>query len=83
MSIHNLEHPPTKIKKKVCFANKCRRKLNLVDLQMECKCKNSYCSKHRHCESHNCTYINIIENNEIIKKRIDDLRCVAPKLLQI
>jgi len=83
MDKNNLEKKPTKRKKHKCFVDNCRTKLNLIDLQIECKCNKYYCNKHRQCEFHNCTHINVINTNETVKKQIEDLRCVASKMLRI
>jgi len=37
-----------------CCYDICKGKINIVDFP--CKCKNYYCSKHRHAEQHNCSY---------------------------
>ena len=44
----------SKKSKKRCSHPECRIKLKLTD--MTCRCGNTYCSKHRYSESHNCTY---------------------------
>lgn len=43
-----------KQKRKRCHFDGCRMKLKLTDL--ECRCINRYCSKHRLPESHECTH---------------------------
>ncbi|MAD25663.1 MAG: hypothetical protein CMO44_16000, partial [Verrucomicrobiales bacterium] len=54
----------------------------LIDLSMTCKCGNNYCSKHRPCETHNCTY-DFSKSKEEIDKQIKEMRCVASKLIQV
>lgn len=65
---------PKKIKKKVprCKCKledgkKCKKKLNMVDLCIVCKCGKSFCPKHRTPESHHCKISEIIarKNREI------------------
>lgn len=41
-------------KKSRCEFGECKTKLGLTSVP--CKCGFSYCSIHRHCESHNCAY---------------------------
>ena len=44
----------SKKKKKRCALDGCRKKLKLTD--MDCKCKNRFCSIHRLPETHNCSW---------------------------
>ena len=48
------------------------------------KCNICFCVSHRLPESHNCTYIKdvkqIEKDNELKKKKADELRCVAKKI---
>lgn len=37
-----------------CQFSGCKKKLTLTS--SICKCKNYYCSSHRHSETHNCTF---------------------------
>lgn len=48
--------------KKRC--NKCRKRLTLVEKELECKCNQTYCIKHLH--NHECKY----NYNEEFKKHI-------------
>ncbi len=48
------EKKEKKKQRKSCQFAGCRVKLKLTD--MECRCKNKYCSKHRLPESHECLY---------------------------
>jgi predicted nucleic acid binding AN1-type Zn finger protein len=43
-----------KKKKKKCAHDKCNKKLKLTD--MDCKCKQRFCSFHRLPETHNCSW---------------------------
>lgn len=43
-----------KKKKNRCAFKGCKKKLKLTN--MECKCKNRFCDKHRLPESHNCKW---------------------------
>ena len=43
----------TKNKKMRC--NDCRKRLNITNMFM-CRCEQKFCAKHRHAESHSCTY---------------------------
>ncbi len=65
-----------------CAHKECKKKLTLIDLSMTCKCGNNYCSKHRPCETHNCTY-DFSKSKEEIDKQIKEMRCVASKLIQV
>lgn len=58
----------------------CNKKLELIPFN--CRCGNSYCSKHRHAEEHGCSYdyksegqkqltaINILIQNDKLDSRI-------------
>ena len=37
-----------------CFYMDCNKKIKLTDFP--CRCKLTFCSLHRHSESHNCTF---------------------------
>jgi hypothetical protein len=50
-----------------CSFSECKTKLGLSSVP--CKCGSSYCSVHRHCESHNCAYdFRGIQKAELTKK---------------
>lgn len=44
----------TKVLKKRCCADKCKKRITLIDF--DCRCGNRYCGSHRHPETHNCTF---------------------------
>lgn len=52
----NLSNPNTILEMtlKKCMLEGCSQKLGLTN--MPCKCENTYCSKHRHSEDHDCKY---------------------------
>jgi hypothetical protein len=57
------------IKKTRCEFGDCKAKLGLTSAP--CKCGSSYCSLHRHCESHNCAYdFHGIQKTELTKKLV-------------
>ena len=55
-----------KKKKNRCALDGCRKKLKLTD--MDCKCKNRFCSFHRLPETHNCSWDPKNENEMNIYK---------------
>ena len=61
-----------------CDFESCNRKVRLCDL--ECKCKNTYCSVHRLPEAHNCSF----DYKKIdICKKVNDMKCLGEKLQKI
>lgn len=38
-----------------CSHDSCSKKLGYVEQSIKCICKNSFCAKHRHMESHSCS----------------------------
>jgi hypothetical protein len=46
----------------------CKKKLTLVEQQMQCRCKKSHCGKHRLAASHDCTYNYIDSTKEKLKE---------------
>ena len=55
-------------KPKRCSLETCKRKLYLTD--SACRCKQTYCSRHRLPELHECTYNFKNESNEAFMKRV-------------
>ena len=49
-----MDNKSKKTKKPRCNHPECKKKLKLTD--MPCRCKLSFCSKHRLPEQHNCRY---------------------------
>ena len=49
-----------------CFY--CKKKLKLTELDLKCKCKNNFCSKHLKPHTHKCTFDYVKEMQEKIKK---------------
>tara|TARA_X000000950_G_C13573849_1_gene520711 strand:+ start:109 stop:411 length:303 start_codon:yes stop_codon:yes gene_type:complete len=45
---------PKKDKKNKCAFKGCKKRLKIINI--ECRCKNRYCSKHRLPENHNCKW---------------------------
>ena len=64
-----------KKKKKRCALDGCRKKLKLTD--MDCKCKNRFCSLHRLPETHNCSWDPKNENEMNIYKEKSGLNQVS------
>ena len=62
--------PVFDLSKKIrCEFGECKTKLGLTSAP--CKCGSSYCSIHRHCESHNCAYdFHGIQKTELTKKLV-------------
>ena len=73
----------SKPKSKRCAADDCKKKLSLVDLSIVCKCGNNYCSIHRYKDTHNCTYDYQTIDKESKAKKIEYMKCVADKVLQV
>ena len=68
-------HRPSKKKKNRCAFEGCRKKLKLTD--MDCKCKNRFCSLHRLPETHNCSWDPKSENEMNIYKEKSGLNQVS------
>ena len=65
----------SKKKKNRCAFDGCRKKLKLTD--MDCKCKNRFCSLHRLPETHNCSWNPKNENEMNIYKEKSGLNQVS------
>jgi len=48
------QQSPREINNNRCYANGCRKKLKLTD--MECRCNKTFCAAHRLPETHACTF---------------------------
>jgi hypothetical protein len=46
----------------------CKKKLTLVEQQMPCRCKKTFCTKHRLAASHDCTFNYIDSAKEKLKE---------------
>ena len=58
----------------------CEKKLPLVDATVGlCKCGNTYCSRHRLPEHHDCTFDHREKALQQLKKRLDE-RVVSKKV---
>ena len=62
-------------KKKRCTLLGCKKKLKLTD--MNCKCKNRFCSLHRLPETHNCSWDPKNENEMNIYKEKSGLNQIS------
>jgi predicted nucleic acid binding AN1-type Zn finger protein len=69
------EKHTSKKKKKRCPLDGCRKKLKLTD--MDCKCKNRFCSLHRLPETHNCSWNPKNENEMSIYKEKSGLNQIC------
>jgi len=69
LNIHTsiMDNKSKKTKKPRCNHPECKKKLKLTD--MPCRCKLSFCSKHRLPEQHKCPYNFKNENKEDFIKR--------------
>lgn len=48
-----------------CF--ECKKKIPL-GMEINCKCEQKFCMKHKHAEEHNCSYDYKLKGCEIIEK---------------
>ena len=64
-------------KKHFCDLSGCTKKLSLVDMHRVCQCSKRFCDQHRCFDSHNCNFVNHIEDED---KIILQMRCVRPKV---
>lgn len=63
----------------ICDKNDCTKKIKLTD--WACKCGNTYCSKHRYAQDHNCKFDYKNEFNK--DKIIENMKCVSKKIKTI
>ena len=75
MDVHKIES--SKISK--CYLDECKKKLQLTDFK--CKCNNTYCSKHRLPETHNCSYDYKSFGRNLLDKQ--NQSCIAKKIAVI
>lgn len=73
------EQPSLKKPKKRCNHPECSKKIKLTDV--ECRCKNIYCIKHRLPENHNCNFDYKLLEKEILRKSLN--KVVADKINKI
>lgn len=66
---------------KRCKAEGCKKKLSLVHLTLTCKCGKCFCDIHRFPESHNCTFD--YNSKELMDKKLDEMKCVADKVIKV
>ena len=64
---------------KNCQFADCKIKLKITDFS--CKCKNTYCSKHRYAEDHECSYDYKQTGNELLTKQL--IKVIRDKLDKI
>lgn len=46
------------LNKNRCQIKSCKKKLNIIDMSMQCQCGKCFCSNHRLPELHNCESYN-------------------------
>jgi len=46
----------------------CKKRLTLVEQQMSCRCKKTFCTKHRLASSHDCTFNYVDSTKEKLKE---------------
>ena len=73
----------TKTKKPRCAFEGCKKKLSLITLELSCRCGESFCAVHRMPESHKCTFDYKNENQVNKCVKVEDLKCVADKIIRI
>ena len=59
-----------------CSAEGCQKKLGLSPL--ECRCKESFCEKHRYPSQHNCQFDHQKRDREMVSS--SNIKCVADKV---
>jgi len=71
-----------KKKQSRCQIDNCKKKLSPVIKTLSCRCEKTFCSQHRLPESHNCRF-DFIEDNKKKNIKIEELKCVADKIIKI
>ena len=66
--------PIPKPRPKRCEMTDCKQKLTLTD--SACKCVGFYCMKHRHAETHSCTFDYKSEGMNKLKAQLPEVRAV-------
>jgi predicted nucleic acid binding AN1-type Zn finger protein len=80
------ETKPLQLKKKKgprCQIDSCKKKLSLVIQTLSCRCEKTFCSQHRLPENHNCGFDFREHNNNKKNIKIEELKCVADKIIRI
>ena len=67
--VNNQKDKKKKMKKiKLNRCHVCKKKLNIAEQQMTCKCGANFCSKHRLQSQHNCPNLKKFDKEEFKKK---------------
>lgn len=81
---NNNENKINKKKKSRCACKGCNKKLQLFEKEITCKCEQNFCFTHRMPLAHMCTYDYKNEEEQVRdEKIIEDMRCVADKIIKI
>lgn len=71
-------------KRNKCAYEGCKKKLQLYEKEIVCKCKKNFCFIHRMPTAHVCSYDYKNEEEQIKdEKIIEDMRCVSDKVVKI
>ena len=63
-----------------CHFQGCNKNIKLVEtITNKCKCGYLFCSKHKHAETHNCTYDYTVDTSKEIMKNA----CKGEKVIKI
>lgn len=82
--IENTIKDKTNKKRNKCAYKNCNKKLQLFEKEITCKCEQNFCFIHRMPLAHICTYDYNNEEEQIREKKIiEDMRCVADKVVRI
>ena len=81
----NCSKTEKKKKKKTprCAYEGCRKKLSAISLSLTCRCNKVFCPLHRLPESHKCTFDYKNDNNLKQCVKVEELKCVADKIIRI
>ena len=74
---------PTEMPKSKHRCYECRKKIPLAMRGSPCKCGHEFCTTHRLPESHCCTFDSRSEHLKKSAQTIEEMRCVAPKVVKI
>ncbi len=66
--VEKKEKKKKKKKIKLNRCNQCKKKLNITEQQMTCRCGANFCSKHRLQSQHNCPNLKEFDKEEFKKK---------------
>lgn len=69
----------------LCQAATCVKKITFIEqTTSKCnKCSQSYCTKHRLMEAHQCSYNSKVKKAEEVEKYIEANKCVNEKMVRI